>query len=266
MCTGYLFTSQFHSNKSSDKKNLSTDHPAPHGRSEEEILVLYVEIVQAVFLKGGGEVLGLWADQLLVGVEVLGDEGEVAPGGGPWGQVVGLDGELDVQHLGVGAQHLPRHVHLDKHQFFVHDLQSTTEFRLELRGRKGGNGPVWGAAPHVQILWPPAPFPSSSSWPQSTRVVSAEKRTGKGLNELLVWKPPPPLSHPFSAPDVNRLKLLSPQYVCMYQLFIQSLLFCLPMWITIFTSFAWQIVSFILNFNVENVSIYTISPLCGYIY
>lgn len=104
--------------------NVTTDHPAPHGRSEEEILLLYVEIVQAVLLEGGGEVLRLFSDQLLVGVEVLGDEGEVAPGGGAGGQVVGLDGELDVKHLGVGAQHLPRHVHLDEHQFVVHHLQS----------------------------------------------------------------------------------------------------------------------------------------------
>lgn len=38
-------------------------------------------------------------------------------------QVVGLDGQLDVQHLGVGAQHLPRHVDFDEHQLVIDDLR-----------------------------------------------------------------------------------------------------------------------------------------------
>ena len=105
------------------QQHVTTHHPAPHGRSEEDILVLYVEVVQAVFLEGGGEELCLLADQLLVGVEVFGDEGEEAPRGGAGGQVIGLDRELDVQDLGVGAQHVPWHVDLDEHQFLVYYLQ-----------------------------------------------------------------------------------------------------------------------------------------------
>lgn len=93
-------------------------HPAPHGWSEEGVFVPDVEEVQTVFLKGGGEELGL-LDQVLTGVEVLGDEGEEAPRGGPGGQVVGLDGELDVQDLGVGAQHVPRHVDFHEQQFVI---------------------------------------------------------------------------------------------------------------------------------------------------
>lgn len=104
---------------------MATCHPAPHGRSEEEVLVLYVEVLQTVFLEGGGEELALLGDQLLVGVEVLGDAGEEAPWGGAGGQVVGLDGELDVQDLSVGAQHLPRHVDLNEHQFLINYLQKT---------------------------------------------------------------------------------------------------------------------------------------------
>lgn len=82
-----------------------------------------MEELQPVFLEGGREVLRLLFDQVLVGVEVLGDEVEEAPRRGAGGQVVGLDGQLDVQHLGVGAQHVPRHVHLHEHQLVVDDLR-----------------------------------------------------------------------------------------------------------------------------------------------
>lgn len=98
-------------------------HPAPHGRCEEVVPALDVEVLQAVLLEGRGEVLGLVADQLLVGVEVLGDAGEQAPRRRLRRQVVGLDGQLDVQHLGVGAQLVPRHVDLDEHQLVVDDLR-----------------------------------------------------------------------------------------------------------------------------------------------
>lgn len=81
-----------------------------------------MEELQTALLKRGREVLGLLLDQVLVGVEVLGDEGEKAPRGGSGGQVVWLDGELDVQDLGVGAQHVPRHVDFDKHQFLINHL------------------------------------------------------------------------------------------------------------------------------------------------
>lgn len=104
-----------------------THHPAPHGRREEEVSVLDVEELQAVLLEGGGEVLGLVPDQLLVGVEMLGDAGQKAPRGGLRRQVVGLDGELDVQDLGVGAQHVPRHVDFEEHQFLVDHLQRERE-------------------------------------------------------------------------------------------------------------------------------------------
>lgn len=50
-------------------------HPAPHGLSEEGVSVPHVEEVQAVFLEGGGEELGLLPDQVFVRVEVLGDAG-----------------------------------------------------------------------------------------------------------------------------------------------------------------------------------------------
>lgn len=82
-----------------------------------------MEELQTVLLKGGREILGLLLDQVLVGVEVLGDEGEKAPRGRAGRQVVGLDGELDVQDLSVGAQHVPRHVDFDKHQFLIDHLQ-----------------------------------------------------------------------------------------------------------------------------------------------
>lgn len=99
------------------------NHSAPHGRREEAVLVGDVEELQPVFLEGGREVLRLLFDQVLVGVEVLGDEVEEAPRRGAGGQVVGLDGQLDVQDLGVGAQHVPRHVHLHEHQLVVDDLR-----------------------------------------------------------------------------------------------------------------------------------------------
>lgn len=105
------------------KKRKAAHHPAPHGRREEVVLGFDVEVVQAVLLEGRGEVLVLVPDQLLVGVEVLGDAGEQAPRRRLRRQVVELDGQLDVQHLGVGAQHVPRHVDLDKHQLVVDDLR-----------------------------------------------------------------------------------------------------------------------------------------------
>lgn len=105
------------------QQHETTCHPAPHGRSEEGVFVPHEEVLQAVFLEGGGEELGLLGDQVLVGVEVLGDAGEEAPRGGAGGQVVGLDGELDVQDLGVGAQHVPRHVDFHKQQFLIHYLR-----------------------------------------------------------------------------------------------------------------------------------------------
>lgn len=108
------------------KKNPTTNkpahHPAPHGRCEEVVPVLDVEVFLAVLFEGRGEVLGLVPDQLLVGVEVLGDAGEQAPRRRLRRLVVGLDGQLDVQHLGVRAQHVPGHVDLDKHQLVVDDL------------------------------------------------------------------------------------------------------------------------------------------------
>lgn len=112
----------------------TTCHPAPHGRSEEEVFVPHVEVLQTVLLKGGGEVLGLLGDQLLVGVEVLGDAGEIAPPGGAGGKVIGLDGKLDVQDLGVGAQHVPRHVHFDKQQVLIYNLQNAKwdSFKYEI--------------------------------------------------------------------------------------------------------------------------------------
>lgn len=82
-----------------------------------------MEVLQPVFLEGGREVLRLLFDQVLAGVKVLGDEVEELPRGGAGGQVVGLDGELDVQDLGVGAQHVPRHVHLHEQQLVVDDLR-----------------------------------------------------------------------------------------------------------------------------------------------
>lgn len=105
-------------------------HSAPHGRREEAVPVGDVEELQPVLLEGGGEELRLLPDQVLAGVKVLGDEVEQPPGGGPRGQVVGLDGHLDVQHLGVGAQHVPRHVHLHERQLVVDDLRG--------HGRGGG--------------------------------------------------------------------------------------------------------------------------------
>ncbi len=105
------------------QQHETTCHPAPHGRSEEGVFVLHEEVIQTVFLEGGGEELGLLGDQFLAGVEVPGDAGEVAPWGGAGGQVVGLDGELDVQDLGVGAQHVPGHVDFHKQQFVIYYLQ-----------------------------------------------------------------------------------------------------------------------------------------------
>lgn len=109
------------------QQHVATCHPAPHGRSEEVVRVLDVEVLKAVFLKGGGEVLRLLADELFVRVEVLGDAGEEAPRGRTRCQVVGLDGELDVQDFSVGAEHVPRHVDLDKHPFLIHDLQKNQQ-------------------------------------------------------------------------------------------------------------------------------------------
>lgn len=86
-----------------------------------------MEQLQAVFLKGGGEELSLLCDEVLAGVEVLGDEGEKAPRGGVGGNVIGLDGQLDVQDLSVGAQHVPRHVDFDEHQFVIDYLQSISK-------------------------------------------------------------------------------------------------------------------------------------------
>lgn len=88
----------------------TTCHSAPHGRSEEDVFVPHVEEIQAVLLEGGGKELCLLGDQVFVGVEVLGDAGEEAQRGGAQGQVVELDGKLDVQDFGVGALHVPRHV------------------------------------------------------------------------------------------------------------------------------------------------------------
>ncbi len=105
------------------QQHETTCHPAPHGRSEEGVFVPHEEVIQTVFLEGRGEELGLLGDQFLAGVEVLGDAGEVAPRGGAGGQVVGLDGELDVQDLGVGAQHVPGHVDFHKQQFVIYYLQ-----------------------------------------------------------------------------------------------------------------------------------------------
>lgn len=97
----------------------TTYHPAPHRWSEEEIFVLDTEEILSMLLKGGGEELGLLTDQFLIGIEVLGDAGEKAQRGGTGRHVVGLYGKLDMQDLGIGAQHIPWHVNFQKHEFFI---------------------------------------------------------------------------------------------------------------------------------------------------
>ncbi len=57
----------------------TTYHATSHGRCEEDIPVLDVEVLQTVLLEGSCEEIGLFGDQVLTGVEVLGDEGEKAP-------------------------------------------------------------------------------------------------------------------------------------------------------------------------------------------
>lgn len=43
-------------------------------------------------------------------------------------------------------------------------------------------------AAYVQTVWPPAPGPSSSDWPQNTLSVSAEKQeNSSGLKLISVW-------------------------------------------------------------------------------
>lgn len=113
-----------------------TCHPAPHGWSEECIFALHIKVVHSVFLKGSSEVLGLSFDKVFAGIEVLGDAGEEAPRGGTGGQVVDLDGKLDVQDLGVGAQHIPRHVNFHKYELLVYYLQNTGGFALITRDRR----------------------------------------------------------------------------------------------------------------------------------
>ena len=105
-------------------------------------MVLDVEILQAVFLERGREEGRLLADQLRVGVEVFGDAGEEAPRRGVGGQVVGLDGQLDVQDLGVGAKHVPRHVDLDERQFVIDDLQDK-EFSPKEGEKTEGETRAW---------------------------------------------------------------------------------------------------------------------------
>lgn len=107
---------------------------------------------------------------------MLGDEGEKAPRGGAGGHVVGMDGQLDVQDLGVGAQHVPRHVDFDEHQFLIDYLQSTNKDCVSVTYSRA-NLPK--CAVYVQIVLPPAPFPSLSGWPQNTLSVSTEKYTEK---------------------------------------------------------------------------------------
>lgn len=111
-----------------------------------------MEELQPLFLEGGREVLRLLFDQVLTGVKVLGDEVAKVPRGGAGGQVIGLDGELDVQDLSVGAQHVPRHVHLHEYQLVVDDLREDGWASTVTLGSKNSSPTAVGEVQHTHGL------------------------------------------------------------------------------------------------------------------
>lgn len=101
---------------------LSTHHSAPHGRREELLFVLLIKTVQLIIPEGGREEVHLLGNDILAGVEVLGEA--VVPGW-LWGQIIGLDGQFDMQDFSVITQHTKRHVHFHKEKFLIYHLQNT---------------------------------------------------------------------------------------------------------------------------------------------
>lgn len=79
-----------------------------------------------------------------------------------------------------------------------------TQRRIVLSRRYSARNLPERCAIYLQMVLPPAPFPSSSGWPQRTRAVSTEENTEKSFNELLVLIPVPVLWHydSISLPDV----------------------------------------------------------------
>lgn len=90
-----------------------------------------------------------------------------------WGagrDVVGLDGKLDVHDLGVGAQHVPRHVNLHEYDFVVHYLHTTQqEFGL---GEKDTKRCIKNSFKEL----PPTDGVASSSTPIFIRLASKNSR------------------------------------------------------------------------------------------
>lgn len=60
---------------------------------------------------------------------MFGYAAEEVEGRGRGGQVIGLNGQLNVEDLGVGTQHVPGHVHLDEQQLLIHHLVGMTKIK-----------------------------------------------------------------------------------------------------------------------------------------
>lgn len=111
----------------------STHHPAPRGRHEELLFVLHIKTIQLVLPERSREEVGLLGYDVLAGVKVA---REAAVRGRLRGQIIGLDGQFDVQDFCVSAQNLKRHVYFYIDELLILYLQNTERKLSHQRYRK----------------------------------------------------------------------------------------------------------------------------------
>jgi len=106
------------------------------GRGEEGVLVVDEEEVGLVLVEGRGEVVGLGVHDVIGQAERRGQpvHGHLAV----VQDVVGLEGNLDLQLVGEGGQHLPRSVDLQEEGLPVVQLLQRERERKRERERGGG--------------------------------------------------------------------------------------------------------------------------------
>lgn len=83
-----------------------------------------MEAFLTVLLKGCSKVIRFFFYQILVRFEVLGETVENGPNRRFGGDLVELDGNLDVQDFGVCALHIPGHMNFHKYEVVIMDLQN----------------------------------------------------------------------------------------------------------------------------------------------
>lgn len=106
--------------RSNSRNTPWTYNSASSCRIEKCVFVLDIKVGQKLLLKRGSEKLLLRFDDIFIHSEESAKPVESWISGV---QVIGLQGQFDVQNLSVCAQHFPRCMHFHKNKFFIQNLE-----------------------------------------------------------------------------------------------------------------------------------------------